>query len=185
MPRKLVIAISGQVGAGKTTYAKRLAEEFNLKYVSSGMLFRKIAEEMGVSLLQLHEMAEKDPKYDLMIDKNAIKVAKEGNVVVEGHLAAWVLADIADIKVLLIAPLNVRAERLAQRDGKSFKKSLQEIRKREESNRKRCLKYYGKDTKDWSIFNLIIDTSKLSIDGVYRILREYVRTYIEEHEEER
>lgn len=178
MKKGLVIAVSGQVGAGKTTYAKKLAETFGLRYASSGGLFRKLAEDLGVSLIKLHEMAETDPKYDLMVDKRARKLAEEGNIVIEGHLAAWVLQDIADILILLKAPLEVRAKRLAERDGKTVDKALEEIKLREESNRRRCLKYYGKNMDDWTIFDIIIDTSKLDINQIFNVLKTFVEAYI-------
>ena len=40
----LVVTISGLHGSGKSTYAKALAEEFRLRYVSAGQLFRDIAK---------------------------------------------------------------------------------------------------------------------------------------------
>jgi len=178
----VVIAVSGQVGAGKTTYAKKLAKDFNLRYVSNGELFRQLAKEHGVSLLEFHKMAEENPEYDKMVDERAIEEAKKGNVVIDGHLAAWVLSDIANIKILLIAPFEERVKRIAERDGKTLEEAKMEILTREESNKKRCKEYYGKDMNDWSIFNIIIDTSKLSIEGVHHILHEYVKTYITEHE---
>ena len=58
---RLVVALSGQVGAGKTTIAKAIAKKFNLRYVSNGALFRSIAEELGVDLHTFHKMAERDP----------------------------------------------------------------------------------------------------------------------------
>ena len=54
----LTIAVSGTPGSGKTTYARFLAEKYGLRFISSGMLFREIAREMGLDLLELHKLAE-------------------------------------------------------------------------------------------------------------------------------
>ena len=43
--RGLVITVSGFHGSGRTTHAKRLARAFGLRYVSSGTIFRQMAEE--------------------------------------------------------------------------------------------------------------------------------------------
>ena len=37
----LAITISGLHGTGKSTYAKRIAEAFRLRYVSAGEFFRR------------------------------------------------------------------------------------------------------------------------------------------------
>ncbi|RLE59350.1 MAG: cytidylate kinase [Thermoprotei archaeon] len=180
-PLKIVIAISGQAGSGKTTYSKALAKTFGLRYVSSGLLFRKLANELGVSLEEFHKIAEKEPKYDLMVDQRAIDEAERGGVVIEGHLAAWILKDLADIKIFFKAPLETRAKRIAERDGISYENALRDILFREESNRKRGLKLYNIDITDWSIFDLIIDTGNLPVNSIINIVTNYVTQYILVH----
>ena len=98
-----VIAISGEAASGKTTIARLLAWKLGYRVVSIGELFRKVAQERGVSLIELHRLAEVDHSIDRMVDSYALEEAKMGNVVIEGHLAAWILKDIADIKVYLKA----------------------------------------------------------------------------------
>ncbi len=170
----VVIAVSGQPASGKTTIAKKLAEMYGLRYVSNGMLFRKLAEELGVSFIELHKRAEQDYTIDKMIDEKAIEEAKKGNVVIEGHLAGWILKDIADVRIYLKADLNLRAERLAKRDGKSIEEALAEIKFREENNRNRYLKIYGIDIRDLSVFDIVLDTTYLTVDEVLEILRTYI-----------
>ncbi len=174
----VVIAVSGQPASGKTTLAKRLAEMLNLRFVSSGMLFRRLAEERGIPLLEFHKLAEQDPSIDKYVDNMAIEEAKRGNVVVEGHLAAWVLKDIADVKIYLKADLRARAERLAKRDGKSIEEAIQEIRNREELNRRRYLSIYGIDIADLSIFDIVLDTTYLTPEEVLDILLAYIKPVV-------
>jgi len=175
----VVIAVSGQAASGKTTIARALAEKLGLRFVSSGMLFRRLAEERGIPLLEFHKLAEQDPSIDKLVDGMAIEEAKKGNVVIEGHLAAWILKDLADVKIYLKADLRVRAERLARRDGKSVEEAMEEIRKREEMNRRRYLMIYGIDIADLSIFDLVIDTTYLGPDEVLDIVLRYVQTVLQ------
>ncbi len=165
----LVIAVSGGPGSGKSTLARRLANALGLRYVSSGQLFRELARERGFTLEEFSRIAELDPSIDLMIDSRAREEGKKGCVVVDAHIAAWVLEGIAHLKIGVIAPMEVRARRIAERDGKAFEDALREVRIREESEFKRFLNYYGINVRDLSVFDLIINTEKFNADEVLEI----------------
>ena len=171
MRRGPVIAISGPPGSGKTTYARRLAEELGLAYHSAGRIFRELAARMGVSLEELSRIAERDPSIDLEIDRATLEAASRGGVVIEGHLVAWVLAHVADVLIYVKAPLHVRMERLAGRDGRASLDALTEMLVREESQARRFTAYYGFDVTDLSIFDLVVDTSVLSVDEAYSVIK--------------
>lgn len=175
----IVVAISGKPGAGKTTYAKEIAESFKLRYVSSGMLFRSLAREMGVSLIELHKIAENDYSIDRRVDERALEEAKKGGVVVDGHLAGWVLRDLADLKIFFTAPLEVRASRVAARDEVSLREALEELKEREESNKLRAKAIYGFDLDDLSIFDLVVNTHKLSKEVISETLKTLISKFIE------
>ena len=55
----ITIAVSGLHGAGTTTVAQGLVEAFNLRYISAGMIFRQLAKEKGITLVELSQLAEK------------------------------------------------------------------------------------------------------------------------------
>ncbi len=179
----VVIAVSGTPGSGKTTYSRFIAEHYGLRYVSSGGLFREIARERGVSLLELHRQAERDESIDLLIDQRAISEALKGGVVIEGHLAVWVLKEIAHIKIIFDAPREVRAERIARRDGISFEEALREIVERERSNYERAMKYYGLNIRDYSVADLVVSTHHLSPEAIKKIILAYIEGFREKYPE--
>ncbi len=168
----VVIVVSGPPGSGKTTQAKLIARHYNLRYHSAGQIFRDIAKEKGVSLEELSLIALKDPTIDIEIDRRTFEEGLKGDVVIDGHLTAWILKDIADVRILVTAPLKVRVERIAKRDRKSFGEALRETILREYTQYKRFIEYYGIDPTDYSIFDIIVNTEKMSIEETFKVIKE-------------
>ena len=146
-------------------------------------MFRRIAGERGLSLEELSRLAEEDPRIDLEIDRATLRVAEKGGVVIDSHLAAWILRDRADYLVYVKAPLPVRVERIARRDGVSLWEALRETLAREWSQRERFLRFYGVDIWDTSIFHLIVDTSVYTVEETYSLILEGARRVLERRAE--
>jgi len=172
------IAISGLSGSGTTTAAKALAERLGYKLVSAGEIFRKMAEEAGVDLIQFSKMAEEDFEIDRKIDEIQKDIAeKEDDLVIEGRLSARLVR--ADLRIWLKAPFEVRVQRIAKRENRSYEEVFRETSEREKSEKLRYRKYYGIDVEDLSFYDLVIDSSKWSSDSIVNMIicavREMVR----------
>ncbi|MHA1410149.1 MAG: (d)CMP kinase [Candidatus Odinarchaeia archaeon] len=174
----LIITISGSAATGKTTQAKILAEKYNLKYVSAGIIFREIAEETGMSLEELSRKAISDTSIDLKIDERTKAIAKEGNVVLEGRLTAWMTKDLDAFRIYLSCPLETEIKRVAERDNKSIEEARAETIAREESEKYRYKQLYGIDISDLSIYDLVLNTHLFPIESTSRILITALDEYI-------
>jgi len=174
---KLIIAISGFHGTGKSTYAKALAKEFGLRHISAGMIFRKIAKEKRISLEELSKIAERNQRIDYMVDEKTRHEAKKGNVILEGHLAGWMANDYADIKIFLTASDSVRFERIAKREKIPLKEARQ-ILYLENAERKRWKKIYKVNTEDLSIYDVVLNSGLLPLDSTINLLKFLVKLYI-------
>jgi cytidylate kinase len=170
-----VITVSGPHGTGKSTYAKALAKAFRLRYVCAGELFRDLAKERGVTLETFSQMAAEDPEIDRIIDERTKAEAKEGGVVIDAQLGAWMAKDLADVKVLIVAPDDVRFRRIAQRDGISVPEARKQTVAREAIQKQRYQNYYGLDVSDLSIYDLKIDTGLYQIEKAKSAVIESVR----------
>ena len=175
----MIITISGKAGSGKSTVTREVAKKLNLKHHSIGDLMRQIAKERNISLIELSREAEKDYSVDKELDKKQIELKEQDNFVIDGRLTAFFIPN-ADIKVFLDCSDEVRAERIlkaGREDEKSkhIDDSIERIKQREESERKRYKKLYNIDYYDKKLYDLIIDTTNLSIKEVVEKIMKAVK----------
>lgn len=156
-----LVAVSGSPGTGTTTLCRLLAPALNLPHVYAGQIFRDLAKERGMSLADFGKYAEEHPEVDRELDQRMIRRVKQGNAVVEGRMAAWQVkeAGAPGLKVLLTAPEDVRAARVAEREHADLDAILEQNRAREASERKRYLEYYDFDPGEVTHYDLVIDTA--------------------------
>lgn len=173
------ITISGKAGSGKSTVAKLLSKRLGLEHYSIGDLMRAMADEKGIDLLELNKLAEKDSKIDLELDSRLKRLGEtKDDFIVDGRLSAFFIPE-AEVRVFLDADDEVRAERIL-RDRRQHEKSsglmetLENIKKREESEKKRYKKYYKVDYLDKKLYNYVIDTTNLGPAEVVEKIAEFV-----------
>jgi len=176
--KAVIITMSGPHGTGKSTYAKALAEALGLRYVSAGELFRDLAKQNSLSLEAFSHRAADDPSIDRMLDERTKAEAEKGGVVIDAQLGAWMVKDLADVKILLTAPDEVRFKRIAERDGSDMTHAMRETENRESIQKQRYKKYYGIDVTDLSIYDLKIDTSLYPIEKTKTVVIDAVRNFL-------
>jgi cytidylate kinase len=175
----MIITIGGLPGTGTTTIAKLISEEYNLNHVCAGFIFRDMAKEMGMELQEFSKYAEENPEIDHEIDRKQVELAKEGNIILEGRLATWMLKkNLVEptISIWLRAPSMVRCERISERENEDTHTALNKMIDRENSEKKRYKELYNIDIDDLSIYDIIIDSSTWNIEGVFSIINTAIAT---------
>ena len=163
------ITISGPPGSGKTTACNRLSEILGLKAVVFGKIFRELAAEKHLSLLEFGQLAEKDPSIDEAIDARIVEIARENeNIILESRLSAYMLTrnSIPAFKIYLGASPEVRMSRIGVREGQTLEEAKKETIERQASEAKRYMMYYNIDINDMSVYDLVVNTDELDPDGV-------------------
>ncbi|HUY01312.1 MAG TPA: AAA family ATPase [Candidatus Deferrimicrobium sp.] len=173
----MIITISGFHGTGKSTIARKLAEELKYGYIAAGQLFRQMAKDSQMNLEEFSEYIETHPEIDQEIDQKTSQEAKKGNMVLDGLLVAWKTKDISDIHILLTAAEEIRVKRIAQREKRPFKEVKKETLYREKSELDRFKKIYNIDLNDYSIYDVVLNTGLWTEESVIRI----IITVIKEH----
>ena len=174
----MLLTISGPAGSGKSTAAAALAEALDYDHVSGGDIFRDLAAERGLTPLELNKQAEEDDQIDRDLDRRLREIAAtREDLVLESRLAGWMAGEHADFRVWLDAPLSVRAERIADREDKSVELARKETRERSESEARRYEAYYSIDIEELTIYDLAVNTARLSPEAVIDVILTTVEGY--------
>jgi cytidylate kinase len=180
----MLITVSGPAGSGKSTLAASLADALDYEHVSGGDIFRELAEERGLTPLELNKQAEEDDQIDRDLDRRLRDIAKtRDELVLESRLAGWMGGDYADLKIWLHAPLEIRAERISQRENKPVDQARTETRERGESESSRYQEYYGIDIDELAIYDLAINTARWGPQSVLSMTLHAAESYKETGDE--
>ncbi|MBQ2613253.1 MAG: AAA family ATPase [Methanobrevibacter sp.] len=165
----MIITIGGLAGTGTTTAAQLLSEKMGIDYISAGYVFREMAREHNMSVLEFSAFAEGNDDIDKEIDKRQAELAKSAdNLIVEGRLSAYFVE--ADLKLWLVTPFDIRSSRIAERESKSVDVASEEIISREKSEALRYKDIHNIDISNMSIYDLIINTGTFDPEKVSEII---------------
>ena len=173
------VSLSGELGSGKSSVAELLGDALGARRISTGAAQRQIAEQRGVSTLELNRLAETDPSIDDEIDAVFRSLAGVGEpLIVDSRLAWHFLPD--SFKVHLVVEPSVGASRVHSRQGaraeryETTEEALEMIERRVRSERRRFQVLYGVDIFLLRNYDLVVDTSEASPGQVAeRVLAAY------------
>jgi cytidylate kinase len=175
----MILTITGDLGSGKSTVAKMVADKLKLKYYSTGSIFRKLAADMQLSLKDLGELAKKDKRIDKRIDDYQKKLGeKEDDFILEGRLGFHFIPK--SIKICLKVDLTEAAKRIMQ-DNRSDEKfidlneAMESIKSRRESEKERYNKLYNADIDNCKNYDLVIDTTIIPATEVAQKIIKFVK----------
>lgn len=170
------LTVGGLPGTGTTTACRALAALSGLKHVYAGEMFRGVAAKKGMTLAEFSAHAERHPEFDRELDAHQAQILQGPPVILEGRLSGYLAYrdKVPAVKVWFTCDPYVRAKRVVEREGGDVESKLAEMRRREDSERKRYLAFYGFDLSELSFYDLVLNTAQLSREGVVEaVLQEY------------
>jgi len=176
------ISITGDLGSGKSSVAKILCEKLEYKFISTGVIQRKLGLEKGMNTLEFNQYANDNKEVDDYIDQH-LKDINNGNesYILDSRLAWFFVSK--SFKVYLIAFNQIAAQRILNDNNRigepnatDVEKKIKESEKRRNIENQRFEKYYGVKYDMLDNFDLVIDTSYINSEQVAElILTEYAK----------
>ena len=198
MEKKIIINIGRQFGGGGRGVAYELGRKLNIP-VYDREIISQAAKDSGFGAEFFKERDEKRGFFSFteifangfggdtenyMSDRGIFKlqsqtiekIAEQGSAIIVGRCADYILRENENtLNVFLTSPLEVRAERIASRQGMSLEnaraKALEKDKKRAE--------YYNYYTfGEWGVagnYDLCIDSSILGIEGTADFIIDFAR----------
>jgi len=200
----LVIAIDGTAASGKGTISKKIAQNYSVPHLDTGLLYRLVGYKVlqgvdpvsAASQLRADELEVLDLK-TLRVSNAASEVAKNpsvrahllafqrdfaskpGGAVLDGRDIGTVICPNADIKFFITASPDIRAQRrykelLGLGHSISFENVLREIQERDERDSNR-----KQSPMVPALDARKIDTSDMTINEVYESVSKIIDSKLE------
>ena len=200
----LIIAIDGTAASGKGTISKKIAQNYSVPHLDTGLLYRLVGYKVlqgvdpvsAASHLHADELNVLDLK-TLRVSNAASEVAKNpsvrahllafqrdfaskpGGAVLDGRDIGTVICPNADIKFFITASPDIRAHRrykelLGLGHSISFEKVLREIQERDERDSNR-----KQSPMVPAVDARKIDTSDMTINEVYESVSKIIDSKLE------
>ena len=178
--KKTIICISGMAGTGKSTLSKKLAEKYRLKCYSGGDALKALAKAEGYDMssqgwwespegLSFLKERVHDSKFDKAVDDKLLEYAEHGKVLLDSWTMPWLLK--GGFKIWLMASIEKRAARVAERDKITIKEAFKVLEEKEARTKAIYKKLYGFVLgEDFAPFDLVLDTDNLTAIEVFEVL---------------
>lgn len=180
--KPLIVTISGDLGSGKSVLSNALVDYWQAEQYSTGVIQRKMAEEKGITTLELNKLAETDKSIDDEIDGAFAKLAEtKTNLIVDSRMAWHFLPNAFKIKLevnpVLAAERIIAADRKHEKYG-DFDSTLRGLKDRKASERERFLKYYGVDIEDQENYDLVIETTDVTPQAIQIVTNDCIKDWL-------
>ena len=182
--KDMIITISGTLGAGKSTIAKKLSEKLNYKRYYIGQIRRDMAKKKGMTLEEYNAYGETHPETDKEVDDYQKKLGQtQDNFIIEGRTSWFLIPNSVKIYIKVSPKEGARRifENLQGENTRNEAKNLNTVedvlknnQKRMQSDDFRYKKYYKKDCFDENNFDFVIDSTNLTVDEVLDQIMNYI-----------
>ena len=184
--KKHIISLTGDLAAGKSRVTDLLNKELGYSIYRNGERFRALGLEMGMNVTEFNIYAEEHPEIDRRLEAEATKFAETNDCFIIDARMGWYAVP-ESFKVYLKVDRDVGAQRAFSDEKRKKSENFSTVEeykeymiKRATSEVERYFKLYGVRKDDMNNYDLVIDTTNLTIEEVKdKILEEYKAWLVE------
>ena len=177
----MIITMTGKPCSGKSVVIAYLLEKYGFEKFSAGSIFRRIATERGLDVLELNRI--NDTSVDKLVDDEVTRIGRENidkNIIFDSRIA-WhfipksfkVFLDVGEEEQITRLLNSGRTDEKTDLTREQAKSALNE-RWTLENERYKVL--YDIDNRDLSNYDIVIDTSNMTIEeAAEKIYAEYLK----------
>lgn len=171
------IAITGDLGSGKSSVCKVLHKELGFRIISVGSIQRELAAEHNMSITEFNRYMETHPEIDIACDNKVSEWGKTNEGLIFDSRLAWHFVPHA-LKVYLKVDIRIAAQRIfGDRERRNEEQSdivavQSKISERRKSEIIRFKSQYQIDLEAFDNYDIVIDTGNLSIEETAHIILE-------------
>lgn len=149
----------------------RLARECDLEFKDACAAFE---EERGAGFWE--RLFYRDPAYTSLFEALNLELAAKGKVVILGRGAQIALADVPGVfHARVVAPAAIRVQRVRERMGLSAEDAVEFVHNYDKQRRALIESVYQKDLSDWSLYDLVLNTTGLTAEAGAELIALAVR----------
>lgn len=175
------LSLTGNLGSGKSSLGKELIAR-GFEIVSSGDIFRGLAAEKGVSIVEMNKIAETDQSIDKMVDDRTISLGKTmDNTIFDSRMGWYFVPD--SFKVFVMVDLQEAGRRVyhdSLRKAETYgdvRDAVKALYTRQSLEKERYGQLYGVNYYDLNNYDLVIDSTNASpaeiADEIIRRFEQY------------
>ena len=189
-PVRPVITISRLPGSGANTLAKQLSEDLNIDLFDNEIV-EEIAKSAHVSEAVIATLDERDrdilddwigaiekkrhlwpDEFILHLTKVVGAIAAHGHAVIVGRGAGYLLSSEICLRLLIVAPMDVRISNVMHAYEVTSKEAEKRIMETEKDRRAFVKNYFHADLTDPVNYDLTLNTAHYNVEAASRIIKE-------------
>jgi len=177
------IAISGDLGSGKSTIGRLFENRMGFKFHSGGSIFRTLATKYNMTPAEFSKYSEIHPEVDEEIDGELVKIsANDEDMAIDSRMA-WHFVP-GSFKLHLLVDTEVAAKRIMDENRGTEKyptieTAIEKIKARKASENKRYTEKYAVDPDDLNNYDLVVDTTYATPDEICDLIEKYLNEWKE------
>jgi cytidylate kinase len=188
-----IVTIAQETGSGGPEIGIELAKRLGWRYVDRDML-SEAAQRYGVGEEKLTEFDEKKPslfeRFDVetrqhltVIQSALLDAAEHDNVVINSRGGQMLLRGITHVlRVYVIAPFELRVKRVMKKmsaqaqEGVDIRTTIEMVRRSDQEKHGRMRYLYDVDFGDPALYDLVLNTEKLTVEAGVEAIAGLVRS---------